>query len=232
MPMFHARTFQNASLTTICLLLLMAGRTRAASVTFYTDEVSFLAAISNPTVHDFEGIVAPELNSFLGPAYHTGAVTFTSPGIVSPNRVVIVGKDSPTLGVPFDSALLIPDTFPSPMHATFDPGSDVTAVGGYFLNLFGDPIPGTLTLTGSSGQLDSRGVTLGVATSGSLKTFFGYVVTGDTISKLVVNPSEHTVAFDNFTYAAVPEPAGIAMLGIPMAGLLVRRRKSRRAVAL
>jgi hypothetical protein len=196
-------------------------------VTFYTDKASFLAAISSPTVHNFEGIVADGSNVSFGASYHTGSVTFTSPintNPVSYRNMLVVGKNSQTLGAPFDSAILIPNSEPSSMVATFDGGSNVTAVGGYFLNLFGNSqTSGGIRLIGSSGLLDLRSAPLGIATSGKTKTFFGYTVFGDTISSLTLNTGSNAPVFDDFTYGnAVPEPSSCILL-LFIAGMGVKR---------
>jgi hypothetical protein len=212
-----------ATFVTVFLAADQAGATPI--VKFYNNESSFLAAITNSTVLSFEGIVADNSNHDFGSSYHTGAVTFTSPF----HHVLVVGKNSQTLGAPFDSALLIPDTDPGSMLATFDSGSNLTAVGGFFLNLEGDfQNQGTLTLTGSTGVLDVRSVPLGIATSGKPKTFLGYTVTGATISSLSVNIPFTVVAFDDFTYGtAVPEPASVSLVILGGFGLLLIRHKRR-----
>jgi hypothetical protein len=193
----------------------------APVVTFYTDEASFLAAIFNPTVLNFEGIALDAETHDFGPSYHTGAVTFTSPG----NHMLVVGKQSFTLGAPFDSALLIPESEPSTLIATFDPGSNVTAIGGFFSNLFTRQELAGLTLTGSSGVLDQRWLPLGIATKGAPKTFLGYTVVGDAVTGLSVESDRNSPAFDDFTYGtALPEPASVSLLLIGGIGLLARRR--------
>jgi hypothetical protein len=207
---------------TVIAVSLEARRVGATPIVkFYTTQASFLAAIGNSTVLNFEGIVADNSNHDFGTSYHTGAVTFTSPF----HHVLVVGKNSQTLGAPFDSAILIPDTDPGSMLATFDSGSNLTAVGGFFLNLFGDfQDQGTLTLTSSTGVLDQRSMPLGIATSGKPKTFFGYTVAGATISTLTVDTPHGDAAFDNFTYGtAVPEPASVALILIGGVGPLLMR---------
>jgi hypothetical protein len=190
-------------------------------VTFYDDQTSFLAAVASPTVLDFEGIAPDKFSVDFGTSYQTGAVTFTS-GFN--DHIVVVGKSSPTLGEPFDSALLIPNVDPGSMLATFQTGSNVTAVGGFFLNLFGNTQElATVTLTGANGVLDSETLRLGIATSGKPKTFLGYIVAGDTIKSLSVNISTDTPAFDDFTYGrAVPEPTSVAQILMGAAVLFVR----------
>ena len=123
----------------ICLMTsLTTGWANASPiVTFFNNQASFLAAVSGPTVLDFEGITSDTSSHDFGPSYHTGAVTFTSgPSSSFPHYdIVVEGKDSQSLGVPYDSALLAPNVDPGSILATFDPGSNVTAVGGFFLEL-------------------------------------------------------------------------------------------------
>lgn len=211
---------------------MAAGLAKAGPiVTFYDDEAKFLAALSHPTVLDFEGIVPDDGLKDFGPSYHAGSVTFTSPAQPFPNDMLVVGKDSQTLGAPFDSAVLISSTDPAEIVATFDPGSNVTAVGGFFLSTFGTfQVDGTLTLVGSTGLLDQRSELLGIASIGEPKTFFGYTVSGDTISSLSVNTYVGTTAFQNFVYAAaVPEPSSLALICIAVGSMMavVRVRRLR-----
>jgi hypothetical protein len=190
----------------------------------------FLGRNLPQAVLNFEGIATDTGFRDFGTSYHTGNVTFTSPSSPFFRDVLVVGKNSQTLGAPFDSAILIPLSEPSSLVATFDPGSNVTAVGGFFLNTFGDfQAPGTFQLTGSTGVVDLRSVTMGIATSGKPKTFFGYTVTGDTISSLSVSTGVDGPAFDDFTYGTtaatpIPEPRSclLVTLGAALAIAVVR----------
>jgi len=206
-------------------ILLSTGAGATPIVTFYNDRTTFLAAISGSTVHNFEGIVSDTGVQDFGTYYHTGQVTFTSPSPPFGNHVFVAGKNSETLGAPFDSAILIPDSEPSSIIATFDPDSHVTAVGGYFLNLFGNnQSSGGFKLTGASGLLDQRSVPLGIATTGKPKTFLGYTVVGDTISSLSLNSGTNAPVFDDFTYGtAIPEPRCLIWIFI-LGSTLVRTR--------
>jgi hypothetical protein len=208
----------------MCLTISLTAEPANAApvVTFYNNQAVFLEAISKPTVLDFEGIAADNSSVYFGKSYHTGEVTFSGYG----NDMYVVGKNSQTLGAPFDSALLIPSVDPGSILATFDPNSNVTAVGGFFLNLFGNTQEtGVLQLTGLTGALETLSMPLGIATSGKSKTFFAYSVAGDTISSLSVSSSTDTAAFDDFTYASsVPEPASAFVIFVGSIGLLTRRR--------
>jgi hypothetical protein len=96
------------------LVAFGAGRACAGPivVTFYNDEAKFLAAIGSPTLVNFEGIVSDTGSKDFGPSLQVGSVTFTSPNQPFPNHVLVVGKNSQTLGAPFDSAILTPNTDP------------------------------------------------------------------------------------------------------------------------
>ena len=178
-------------------------------VTFYNNQASFMAAIPAPTVLDFEGIVADGQVLDCGSSYHAGKVTISGSVFGSPRSVDIVGKSADALGRPFDSAFLNVSVTGSTMLITSDPGTNTTAIGGYFLNQFGpNQSNGTFKLTGSTGLLDQRSLLMGIASSGSPKTFFGFVVTGDTITSLSIEANAPTV--DNLTY--VPEPTSLAPL--------------------
>jgi hypothetical protein len=204
-----------------------------AVVTFYDNESKFLSALSSSQVFNFEGIAPDNGIVEFGPALHMGSITFTAITDGLPNDVAVVGKNSESLGAPYDSAVLVPTTDPGSLLATFDPGANITAAGGFFLNAFGSyPVLadlGYFKLTGATGVLDVRGVNLGYATRGEPKTFFGYTVTGDIIKSLAVNTYTGTAAFADFTFgaAAVPEPTSIALAGLAIisgAALAVIRR--------
>jgi hypothetical protein len=199
----------------------------AAVVTFYNSQSSFLAAISPQLTLDFEGIVPDNSSYDFGVSYHVENVTFTS----GTNHMIVVGKKSQTLGEPFDSALLIPWSEPSGIIAAFDVGSNITAVGCYFESLMAGS-NGQLSLIGSTGLLDQRIVYAADAGQGVPKTFYGYTVTGDTISSLTAVLWTDGPAFDNFTYGTlVPEPSTLVLLGIGAIGLLVQSCRKRKQQA-
>jgi hypothetical protein len=215
------------------MLVSMAAREAAAVgvVTFYTDRAAFLAATSPQAVLGFEGITTSNGVANFGEAYHTGAVTFTSTGVGggAANNILVVGPNSPTLGVPFDSSILIPNSLPSTLLATFDPGSGLTAVGGYFMNLSYQMGPVRLEVVGGTGGiLDSRLVNLSRARAGEPHTFIGYTVTGDTFASVRLTGLNDAPALDEFTYGtAVPSPAGVVVLAA--AGVACARRRRGRA---
>ncbi|MEN6451034.1 MAG: PEP-CTERM sorting domain-containing protein [Thermoguttaceae bacterium] len=211
------------------LVLVTAGQANAAVVvTFYNDQASFMAAISPQAALNFEGITTDTGNYDFGTSYHTGSVTFTAGKY---NHMLVVGKNSQTLGKPFDSALLTPWSEPSSILATFDASSNVTAVGGYFESLIASSL-GTFSLTGATGLLDQRGATLGWARQGQPKKFYGYTVAGDTILSLSVGTGVDAPAFDNFTYGySVPEPSSLILLGIAAASLSAYAWRRRRQAA-
>ena len=83
-----------------------------------------------------------------------------------------------------------------------------------------------MTLTGSTGVLDSRYMPLGIATSGRPKTFVGYTVAGDTISSVSIRIGTDTPAIDDFTYgtAAVPLPRTALAGSVLIAAVFLWRR--------
>jgi hypothetical protein len=238
----------NGATKTLALALaavsLTTGARAAPVVAFYSNEASFLSAVSSSSRLDFEGLVSDTTFADLGPSSTIGGVTFTArTGVTpvgSPANVTVIGKSVPVglvLGAPFDSSFLTPSVEPSALTATLAAaGGGFTAVGGTFLGLFGqvDSTDGILTLTGTSGVLDLRTVAAGIATQGRPKTFFGYTVSGDTIVSIDFRTSTNGAVIDNFTFgvAIVPEPRSAipATTGV-LAGLACWWRRQRRDAA-
>jgi hypothetical protein len=221
------RAFLCASIGAVMMALTTSLAGAAPAVTFYSDQASFLAAISPAATLDFEGIASDTGVKDLGFSYHTGSVKFSSSS-VSAADVIVAGKQANALGAPYDSAILTSNSEPSKILATFDNGSGFTAVGGYLLSAFGMQgigVSGNLTLSGPGGVLDSRSVSLGQATLGRTKTFYGYTVTGGTISSLLVDTPSSAPALDEFTYGTtVPEPTSLSLIFVGVTPFLMRLR--------
>ena len=209
-------------LSTCATISLHVQRADAVGVvTFYNDQASFLAAMQAKATLDFEGLATDTGHFQLGTSYHTGAVTFSTSD--SHINLSIAGRNSGTAGAPFDSALLYPVAEPVGMNSMFDPGSNITAVGGYLMILASSAFNGRITLYGSSGVLDTRIVSFGSATAGHPHTFYGYTVVGDTISNMKTEFLPGGQAYDNFTYGTVPAPATASLL--IFSGLAAARRR-------
>lgn len=185
----------------VACTLLISVSAQAATVTFYTDRASFEAALLTSTTEDFEGIVGS--SEFADWDASMTEVDFAG------RDLRVVGPTKPGVsGGPFNSALLI-NTYHATMTADLTAaGSGYTAVGGWFGNIDGGAggafTQSTLVLTGATGILDSRVVTIGDMGAGDAEIFYGWTVFGDEILSV-----SHTLTpvggygwegLDNLTY--------------------------------
>lgn len=210
-----------SSLRPLALAALVAASSAAhAELTLYTDEASFLAAISNAATDTFDDL-APGVG-FDGPVQRSaGIVSYTVSS--GPNSNILYGAG--TVGDPWLSSNNARDTI------TFDGFSAGTYAAG--ANFFGSDIDGNFLQRGvvivSATDTDGSLQTFRVRASES--TFIGFV-SDEALTSLSVrvlslrnNPVWPTV--DNLTVAAVPEPGTYAMLlaGLGVLGFLARRRQ-------
>jgi hypothetical protein len=216
----------------VAILGIMAGAAEKASagptVTFYTSESSFLAATSDATVINFEGIVPDNSFGSILDTQLIGGVTFTSSG-----GLYVAGPNAPTSGSPYESAVLNTDLNAPITSDLTSVGTNFTAVGGAFDSLLEPGSTETLVLTGTTGVLDTETVTTGTLGAGGPLDFFGWTVSGDTVVSVTSSQPNPFAGLDNFTYGfamnAVPEPSSIVSAGIACLtgmGYFWRRRKA------
>jgi hypothetical protein len=197
-----------------------------AAVTIYTDEASFLAAISNPGVDDYNDL--PIGVPVATPQART-AGDYTYSASSAPNSGFYPGSDDGD-----DVFLTTDNRLDTITLANFSAG--VFGIGGNFFgsDLFGFSTAApfiTLTVT------DSDGTTTETILNPTTGSFRGFVSTGG-LSSLTVNVGDTIGVWpsvDNLTLGgaldtpgAVPEPASWAMMisGFGLVGGAMRRRRT------
>jgi hypothetical protein len=228
-----ASKFLKLAAAIVCVVAGAAQTTKAGpTVTFYTSQASFDAATSGLTTIDFEGIVPDNTISPILNTQVIGGVTFTSSG-----GLYVSGANSGTAGSPYESAVLNTN-FNAPLTADVTTvGTNFTAIGGDFDSLVAPGSTMVITLTGTTGVLDTETVTTGtLGVSGPL-LFFGWTVSGDTVVNVTSSQVDPWPGLDNFQYGfagtAVPEPSSIVSGSIAtLAGLgyFWRRRNAKASV--
>jgi len=195
-----------------------------AAITVFTDQASFLAAVSNPGVDTFadlqETSYGASMNRSAGTyGYTVGAVNLLFPGADAGNIFMSTNNrlDALTFG---------------------GFGAGVSAVGGRFFasNTAGD-YSATPSITLS--MTDADGVFTHTLLNPTTNSFLGFVSTGGLSQFSVMTPNASNLwpSVDDFTLAgtlsAVPEPATWAMMivGFGLAGTMLRRAPNRRAFA-
>ena len=210
----------------LCAILtsLVIQPVSAITINFYNDLAAFEAATST-TLIDFEGIVGDEeLDFSTGSSRNVGGVTFS----VSAGSVGVAGMSAALVGSPYDSALLFSLNGGTITADLTTAGSGFTAIGGFFGDINGvptgyDPSITTMTLTGTTGVLDTRQLETANMGAGTSSNFFGWTVFGDTILSLSHGFGGGWEGIDDFRYGtAVPAsaPATVWLLGSGLIGLI------------
>ena len=238
------------------LLGIMAATSDAAPIlTFYTDKDLFDQQTTTALI-DFEGI-APDDGFVL---YDDAVVidppdgepvTFTTPYLGAYTGALLIADEEAKNdqgvyinGAPFKSDLIIANFYQQPLTAELPTG--ITAVGGFFGKLFttGNDNPRNPFITiefesGASETFDSDDYLVkNMGADGQLPNFFGWVVSGDTITSIshqLPNSSMFEwVGIDNFQYGhqsnnIVPEPASCvvwSLIGLCFVGAGWWRRRT------
>ncbi|WP_371874453.1 PEP-CTERM sorting domain-containing protein [Duganella rivi] len=208
--------------TAITLAALLAATTAQAALTTYTSQASYLAAVGNTGIDDFNDLTSA---GYIGPLSRTaGAYGYSVSS--SPNSPVLYGAG------PTGDAWLSTNNARDAITFNNFTGGSIAGAGGYF---FGSNIAGGFT---SATELilkatDSTGATLtySLANPGT-SSFLGFVSTGliTSLSVSVTQPGSGfiwpTVNNLNLSVSAVPEPEtyGMMLAGLGMLGLAARRR--------
>ena len=235
------------------LIGVMTGTSQAAIVTYHNDLPGFLAATSTSLI-DFEGIADSEkfVESNFNPFVIDG-VTFSSPLIgVYADALIIADENAKNAigayinGAPFKSDMIIGNYYDYGIDVTLPDG--ITAVGGFFGKVYtGTDYPHNPLITigladGPDEVFDSAAYSIqDMGLLGPTPNFFGWVVSGDTITSIshqLSNASEFEWAgIDNFRYGVedtsppiIPEPASCivwSLIGLSCIGAgWWRRRKA------
>jgi hypothetical protein len=214
-------SFRKLSFSVVAAMAMMATKAPAA-VTVYTNKTAFLAAInSNYYQEGFESTtIGPTSFNFSGGTGTTYKYTATSTSAA--------GGFYPFVPTGGSSQALATSNSNQPITFTVNAGSaPVTAFGGYF---FDTNVSGSLagTLPEVTTNLSAGYTTLSSAT---FTSFIGFTsntpFTSLTVGELPA--SNNFPSIDNFivgTANPVPEPASIAVLGVPAAMALLRRRRT------
>ncbi len=199
-------------------LLAVAGASQA-TVTVYTSQAAFLAAISNVGVDTFDNMALSSVPSPIfrnaGPYSYTGAVSTTSFFQAGTTADVWLSTNTATDTITFNA---------------FSGG--VQGVGGNFFgsDINGAFLAGSLTITAT----DASGTVTQTLDATSSSSFLGFVSNG-AMTSLTVTSVQPVSGFlwptvNNLTMgvaAAVPEPQTFAMLlaGLGFVGFMARRRR-------
>lgn len=222
-----AQRLQNKYFTKLLMaaLLFVAGASQA-TIIIYTDQASFLAAVSNPGVDGFNGF------SIVGAT--PGPITRIAGDF---GYTAAAGTDGSFFGAGSTANPWLSVNSASDMISFFNFTGGVAGLGGNFFgsNLSGLFQAGSLQLTAT----DANGTVSYTLTGATLASFVGFVSsTGSLISATLISiqPSSGFLwpTVDNLTLAAampvavpVPEPKTFALIltSLALMGYMIRRRR-------
>jgi hypothetical protein len=198
-----------------------------ASITVYTSQASFLAAIASPSVDTFDDLLAGTIPSS---PLHRSIPGYSYTATEGPNYPYFN-----TIPPGANKWLPAGDIFDTVTFASFTGGPQ--AIGGNFFDtryqsLLGVPTQGPVSIT----VFDSLGATTTqTVLDATQTTFLGFLSDGTITSLAMMSDGTLSASVDNLTFAAqavpVPEASTFAMLltGIGSLGVMLRRgaRQSR-----
>lgn len=201
--------------TLIALLLAGFATSQASAALVFSDRGSWNAAVSLASTVGFEGISGDNTYVAVGGNPTIEGVTFLAG---STNFFAVIGKDYAEGGGTFcmgTGACLF----------TYNPGLDASV--GTASNAFAFDLRGYLEgSTDFSIEFDNGDVfSLTAVNPGG--SFFGVVLDQDASSFKIRTASAYT-QIDNISYgsaSAVPEPTGLALVGLALSGLVLTRRR-------
>ena len=223
--------FASPALSIAVAGLLFAAAAAHATVTAYTDAVSFAAAVTGATSYDFDGVLVTSPPGFAYGAQTIGGVTFDSTG---GTFTLAVGGGGSTYGKQFFSGQSA-TAAPSDVLVSLAGTHAIAFTYGAYLTTAGTPI----TFTLSTGDVFTQNLP---PQSGTDTNFMGFVstttITGLTLATVanVASPPPYAYTLDvvDFTVAtpaaAVPEPSQMMLMvaGFGLgAGVVMRRRRQR-----
>ena len=206
---------QGPAMKLLCLAALLGSSAAAqATISIYTTQASYLAAVSAPAVDSFDtldtalGFLSSPATRSAGP--YSYKATVSGSFYILPHSPTDVWLSEFTAG-----AVVTLNTF----------SSTVRGVGGYFFNVDGnDAVLPTRSL--SIAATDGGGTTITVFTNTSDSKFIGFVSNGPitSIALSVVGATANTyITMNDITLgavAAVPEPTAALLMLLGLAGLL------------
>lgn len=219
-----ARLLSAAVSISVLVSLVSAAGVASASVTEYTDQTAFNAAISHSTSFNFDGLIPPNTVSFGDVT--VGDLAFTAGGLSIPT---VVGSDSPLFGgSPFFFAYSeTPGIDPSEVQLTLSGSKALGFTYGDLDLSGGQPLTVTLS-TGESFNLTTP-PNPGIGTG-----FVGFVSNTPITSVSFSDDSEGLALLQVDNAAGVPEPGTFALLaaGLLSLALFRPRRALRQARSL